>query len=425
MRVRTAATLQPDYRKRVEAGLGLGRDSPIIDFLIVVVPIAALLFNLTIGPLTPILVTVTLGAYALLRYERLVNVFGSAWPLLLLPLFCLASVAWSEVPSATVRYGLLYLVTVLAAIVIGAGTPRLSALKGLQFIFSTYLILSFFFGRWTNWGAESYAYAGLAGSKNAAGDAAAIGLLISATTLFWAIGQRRPGWALAAILTMPVALYSLVFARSTGALVAVSLAFACLGIWSISRRFAPTTRSVLFGLTLIAAIIVLVTAPVWGEMVLDNIMTASGKDSSLTGRSDLWQVADRLIAQRPILGLGYNAFWVQGNLDAERLWKLLDVPSGSPFNFHNTLRDITVNIGVVGLALYAIVWLAASVRLLWRTMLAPDYYGIFCSAMLVFVAPRIYFELVGFSNMHFPTMILLISLASGLRPHRLIAIRAS
>jgi exopolysaccharide production protein ExoQ len=425
MTARSAATLQPDYRKRAEAGLGLGRDSPFIDLMLVFVPIAALLFNLKIGPLSPILVMATVGIYALFRYERLANVLSSTWPLLLLPLFCLASVAWSEAPAATVRYGILYLVTVLTAAVIGAGTSRMSALKGLQFAFSSYLILSLFLGRWTNWGDGSYAFAGLAGSKNAAGDAAAIGILISATTLFWAIGQRRLGWALIALLTIPTALYCLIFAKSTGALVAAALALVCLLLWLVSRRFALTTRTILFCATLFGTIVVLATTPIWVDMVFDSILTASGKDAKLTGRADLWQVADRLIAQKPILGLGYNAFWVQGNLDAERLWKLLQVPSGSPFNFHNTVRDLWVNIGVVGLALYAVVWLAASMRLFWRTMIAPDYFGIFCSAMLVFVAPRVYFELVGFSNMHFPTMILLISLACGFRPHRLNAVKAT
>lgn len=425
MTARSAAALQPDYRKRAETGVGLGRESPVIDLLIVAVPIAALLFNLLIGPLSPILVIGTVGAYFLLRYERLSTVLGSTWPLLLLPLFCLASVLWSEVPAATVRYGILYLVTVLAAILIGAGTSRDSALKGLQLVFSAYLILSLLLGRWVNWADGSYAFAGLAGSKNSAGDAAGIGLLISATTLFWAIGQRKLGWGLIAILTIPVALYSLVFAKSTGALLTAGVALVSLLIWSISRRFALTTRAVLFGITLFGTIVVLATTPFWVELVFDTVLVASGKDDNLTGRGDLWQVADRLIAQRPTLGLGYNAFWVQGNLDAERLWRLLGIRSGSPFNFHNTARDILVNIGIVGLVLYVIVWLATSIRLLWRTMLLPDYFGIFCSAMLVFVAPRLYFELVGFSNMHFPTMILLISLACGLRRQRLNPVESS
>jgi O-antigen ligase len=56
-------------------------------------------------------------------------------------------------------------------------------------------------------------------------------------------------------------------------------------------------------------IVVLATTPIWVDLVFDSILTASGKDSKLTGRADLWQVADRLIAQKPILGLGYNAFW--------------------------------------------------------------------------------------------------------------------
>ncbi|GGB75618.1 hypothetical protein GCM10010833_33570 [Blastomonas aquatica] len=89
------------------------------------------------------------------------------------------------------------------------------------------------------------------------------------------------------------------------------------------------------------------------------------------------------------------------------------------FNFHNTPRDILVDIGYAGLILFALVMAFCAVRLIIRVMVKPTYFGIFCCTLLVFETPRIFFELVSFSNMHFSTLIVFTMLACALRPDRL------
>ena len=411
--------MAPDYRNRADERALIGRESTVLDFVFVFLPFFALLFNKVIGPATPIMVIATVGAFFVLRYERLTGVFAATWPLLLLALLCLASALWSDAPGSTVRYGTLYLLTIIAAIIVGAGTDRTSAFKGIQIAFSCYLLLSLIFGRWTGWADGGIAFAGLAGSKNAAGDAAGLGLLISVAMMFWAINRRSLGWGLVALATIPAAMYCLLFSKSTGAWLASALAVSCLVAWIISRRLQPATRAAVFIIFLVTVIVAASSSPFWMGDILDALLESSGKDRNITGRVDLWKVADEYIALRPFVGGGYAAFWIEGNLDAEALWRLLGLPSGATFNFHNTARGIAVDLGLIGLAAFAIVWLYCGIRLFWRTMKTPSYFGIFFCSIMAFILPRLYFEQIGFSNLHFPTLLMISGLAAGVRPARL------
>ena len=86
------------------------------------------------------------------------------------------------------------------------------------------------------------------------------------------------------------------------------------------------------------------------------------------------------------------------------------------FNFHNTPRDILVDLGFVGLGLFVLVVFYAASRLILRAMLDPSFSGILCCTLLVFESPRIFFELIGFQNIHFGTLIVFVILSYGLRP---------
>lgn len=408
---------EPDHRKRLDRqGALLSRDSEAIDVVLAAAPFLALLFNLVIGPLSVIVVIATVAGFGILRYERVVRVLHRNLPLLLLPLFCIVSVLWSAAPGATLRYGFLYLVTVIAALIIGSGTRPLAALKAIQIAFTVYLVAALIFGRWVVWQQDGvYAFAGLAGSKNAAGDVAGVGLIVSTVCTWWAISQRRMRWVAAAGMTVPVALYCLIAAKSTGAILATGLAVAGCVPWLISRSFSPSVRTTIFFATAFVGLLVLATTPLWMEIVFQSLLTQSGKGQDLTGRVDLWRVADAYLSMNPFLGIGYSAFWTPQNLDAVSLWRLLGIPIGNPFNFHNTFRAVGVEIGLVGLIFYSLVWLYCVLRLFWNAIIYPAFLSIFFCAIVAFVLPRLYFEQVGFSNMHMSTLLLFGALSYALK----------
>jgi exopolysaccharide production protein ExoQ len=98
------------------------------------------------------------------------------------------------------------------------------------------------------------------------------------------------------------------------------------------------------------------------EISYVDVLGYFGKNTSLTGRTLLWEYAAAAIADKPILGGGYEAFWQIGNSSAEQLWFYSYIPSKYGYHFHNTLLEVTVDLGFVGLAAFVLLLILIIVR---------------------------------------------------------------
>ncbi|MBB5731574.1 exopolysaccharide production protein ExoQ [Altererythrobacter atlanticus] len=375
-----------------------------------------LLLNLMIGPLSVLTVAGCVGLFCVVRWQALPAVLKASWALILLPLVALASVMWSLQPEATLRYGTLFLISTIAAVMMGAGIKPASLLKGTfaaLFLFSIMCLLG---GRWVGWGGAGQggiAFAGLLGSKNAMGEVAGMALLSSIAISQWSLPRRAFAWLLCGLAAIPLSLYLLWASKATGALIAAVIASFCLVLWNISRRLPVQARVAVFFLAILAMALAAIFQDVWLPPLFDAVLESSGKDAGLTGRADLWRKADSLIAERPWFGMGYSAFWVHHNLDAEYLWRLMGINGRAGFNFHNTQREILVALGYVGLAIYALVAGIYSLILITRTMLTAKTEYVFASAMLVYFAFKIPFESFGFGGMSVTALMVYAILAMG------------
>ncbi len=401
------------------AEFGIDRNHRWIDTAMVAVVFGAILFNLKIGPLTVLLVTGTVGAYILLRWERLPGVLQDCWPLLLMPLFAMLSALWSDVPLITLRYGLLYLITCTAGILIGAGLRRDAYVNGYFAAFAAYSIAAVLFGRMVAWGdGAGDAFAGLAGSKNTAGDMAGVATMSTLVFAAYMYSKRRTVLALSALGLLPVLAGILWFSRATGALIASVMAATFVTMWIVSRVLPRQARGGIFIGVSVVTLIAVLTQQWWLGPIFDLVLDASGKDAGLTGRKDLWQFGDRLIEERPGLGLGYNAFWLQDSLDAQYLWNLMGIASRQGFNFHSTPMEILIHLGWAGLVLGLLLLIGGSASLVWRSIDKPYFASILACGLLAFFAVKMPFEVVAFSPMHFSTVTLFAVLAMGLRRDR-------
>ncbi|MDT0575059.1 O-antigen ligase family protein [Croceicoccus sp. F390] len=378
------------------------------------VALLALLLNSYLGPLTPLTIFAVVAAYVVLFADRLPQVAKIAWPLLLIPLLALLSVFWSPYPAATLRYGFLFLVTVFAGVMFGCGLTRTAFLKGTFLAFFIFAVLSLMLGRWVGWGAGGAAYAGLLASKNAAGEVAGVTLIMSLAAIAWASQRKERVWLLCAWLALPISLWLLWSSKATGALIGSVVASTCLLLWLLSRRLPVQARISLFIVVLVSVVALVIAQDYWFSFIYEAVLESSGKDSGLTGRADLWLKADSLIAARPWFGLGFNGFWVHNNLDAEYMWRMMGIKGRSGFNFHNTPREILVHLGIVGLALYAIVVGFFSVVLFSKAMVRSHVDLVLCCALWVFFAMRLPFESFGFGGMHFSSIIIFALLSLGM-----------
>ena len=80
----------------------------------------------------------------------------------------------------------------------------------------------------------------------------------------------------------------------------------------------------------------------------DLLLGVFGKDSTLTGRTDIWLATLDLIKQKPLLGWGYMATWVPTDPQTAAIWEEFRWPVP---NAHNAYLDVTLQLGLVGLGL--------------------------------------------------------------------------
>ncbi len=412
--------VRPRSRFGPEAG-AVGRNHPAIDVILVATVLLAALFNKQIGPISPMVLIGAIPAFVWLRYERLPAIFARAWPLLLLPAFVLFSSAWSIDPAATLRYGTLYSIAVLLAMLLGAGTERGALLIGIFIAFAIYNGSAVTGGSYVAWGGGRVgkeAFSGLAASKNAAGDIAALGILASLAGI--ALGVRNRSLLLAAAGggLVTICLWILWNSHATGALIAGGTAAICLTLWLVSQQLPLQARAAIFVVVALAVVVAVSTQSIWLQPLFDFVLSSAGKDAGLTGRIDLWRKADQLISERPLLGLGYGAFWVHGNLDAEAIWRQFGILGRGGFNFHNGLREILVHLGYVGLGLFLTVWACAILMLFSRAMVRPHPTRIFFCGWAVYSIMKINFEVVGFGSFHYGVLLAYIAFAFAFRLDR-------
>lgn len=300
------------------------------------------------------------------------------WLVGVMALWCLVSFTWSDYPELSVRYGVQLCLTVVIALAI---STRLSPMAFVKIVFVTYALAgigSLLFGHSR---ADGMGFLGLYGSKNALAGAASLLIIVSVSIL--ADRRLRPRWRIPGVVTMLLGALLLVMGKSTGALAAVVGVVMVFLLLLVLQRLPPVTR--LVGLVLGALLLALgglIVAGMASELQA-MLLQATGKDVTLTGRTDLWGFALREIARRPLLGAGYQAVWVQGNPLAEELWAMFGIESRSGFNFHNTLISNAVEIGIIGVALQAIVVFGALFTTLAWAIRSPSAPSVFLALFMV------------------------------------------
>jgi exopolysaccharide production protein ExoQ len=112
----------------------------------------------------------------------------------------------------------------------------------------------------------------------------------------------------------------------------------------------------------------------WGSFAMTEfdpitpVLESFGKDSTLTGRTVLWDYASAEIAKDPWLGKGEGGFWTpyDGLSTAHRIYVEFYKTPWSTFSFHNSYFEVAVHQGLIGAGLMT----AATAWCVWRTLRA-------------------------------------------------------
>lgn len=332
-------------------------------FLAFLPEVATFLIFIMMGTQLPqigsILVLLQLGLIGLLflyRTGAFVQVLTKWWWLILVPILAVVSALWSDLPAVSARYGAQFLLTAAVGVAMACMlTPR-RFVTVFMLSMAVFCVLCIMNGRYGT-SADGWVLIGLTGSKNQMAYAAQLLLLSSIAVL--CLERISPQLRLAALLSLPLALYLVAGTNSATAVVMALIGtIVLLGMW-VAQRLPPGARLGAVVLAVIVCAPLTMLIPEIIDLINHFVFDTLNKDPTLTGRTVLWQYADELIAGRPVLGYGYQAFWMGESHDANALKYIFNVRDGRTFHFHHQFRQIAVDVGMLGLVAFSLALLAS------------------------------------------------------------------
>ena len=194
---------------------------------------------------------------------------------------------------------------------------------------------------------QNGAWHGITRSKNEFGMMASISVIMCANR--WLGWEGRPYWAIPGTV---VAFVCLVLSRSNTSLFAtlVALFFMVLvmRVPVIRQRFSTHVAAAIAGTILLYELAIQDVVP-GVYTLLTPIRSLTGKDTTLSGRTIIWQVIKDHIHFAPYLGTGYGAYWL-GPTPNSPSYVFVPLMFFYPTEAHNGYLDVVNDLGLVGLA---------------------------------------------------------------------------
>ncbi len=315
-----------------------------------------------------LMVLLILGLFVLNRRKRQVKriLLGNKC-LMVLYGYMLLSAVWSNFPGITFRRSFRSMGVLVMVLVVLTENVPLSAIQALlRRLFLLHILgdiasIKYFrnLGVAYNWAGSEEEWVGLTNQKNNLGQMA----MCSGLVFAWQALQNRKWKVLVPNLLM-IALTLWVLrgsknSHSTAAILGFIVSAAIiLSLQFIKKRARHSKRLLLAGLaaSMVAGPIVYAGFQAFDTTPVGAVMEATGRDMTFTDRTLIWTDVLNNAKKRPVLGVGYGAFWV-GFLGHD-LYPLPNwdrkTPAWRPNEGHNGFVDVYVDLGAVGIALLLI-----------------------------------------------------------------------
>lgn len=238
-----------------------------------------------------------------------------------------------------------------------------------------------------------YYWHGLASHKNG------FGTIAGSTAIFWVHAWlSKEVNSLKALGGLVLSAVCLVLARSSTALMATAFSAMFMLLLMRSpgslRRYMPYLVGGFAVLVLVYAIAVLKLVPGL-DILLTPITALTGKDTTFTDRTRIWDVIENHIRQSPWLGTGYGGYWV-GPYPTSASYVFLSIMYIYPWESHNGYLDIVNDLGYIGmgcLIAYIVVYLRQSLSLM-RTQKAQAtlYLGFVFQGLVTNLSESLWFK---------------------------------
>lgn len=290
------------------------------------------------------------------------------WLMLLIG-YMFVSISWSDMPSRSFRSGIKEIVAVLMACLLATERSPRQALQSVLrrtiyvlvpfslLLIKYYPYMGVVYSKFTG----EIQWIGVTLQKNGLGQVC----LISIFLITWTLWRRWKGldppvgkyqtYAELVLLFMTIWLLKGPSMWAASATAMCSLGAGLISMFTLSwmkqHRIRPPAG---VWLIVVAVIMVIgIVTPFVGGSTVTGVTSALGRDSTLTGRTDIWASLMPDISRQPILGYGFSGFWT--------VTRTIDHQIGEA---HNGYLDVCLQLGLVGLGLTGIFILSGAKKAL-------------------------------------------------------------
>jgi len=318
------------------------------------------------SPLDRIVLTVAIALGLIVLTKRAPAVrqlLGSNIPILMYFAYCLISVLWSDFPLVAAKRWFRASGDIIMILIVLTDPSWVSAVKRVLTRLGILLIpLSILFSRWYPQFGRQFSHAGepywsgVTEEKNALGS---ICMVYGLAFIYYSLqiyrhdhGPRRKARLVGHGIVIGMAVYLLIQSRSATALASFVLAAIPM---ILTFRYRAARKPVI------------VHAMVWGALgtaacvlflgVGSGMLTDMGRNSTLTGRTAVWQAALSL-AESPMVGTGFESFWL-----GARYNRMAELTGMYLNQAHNGFLETYINLGWIGVILLSLILLTGYNRL--------------------------------------------------------------
>jgi O-antigen ligase len=316
----------------------------------------------------------TLGILA--RWHRFVYLVTREKLLLALIGIAVLSTLWSAAPEVTLRSSIALVGTTLLG---GYLTVRFSLSEqlhllawalGIAAVLSTLFALTMpTLGIWVDTSGE--AWRGIYSHRNVLGRIMVLNAI--ACLLIVASGKFR--WM--ALIGLVLSICLLILSNSKTAFLVLLAFLLLLPLFEALRWRYNLTVPILAAATLLVG-----STAIWLSARIELVLSFLERDVTLSGRTWLWPLVLDMIQRRPWLGYGYNAFWRGWEGDSAALFLRLgyELPHA-----HNAILDLLLDLGVVGVLVFALGYVFACFRAVKLVRLSQTAAGLWPLVFLTFM----------------------------------------
>ncbi|GEM_PF-1702732 len=265
----------------------------------------------------------------------------------LIPLYAMVSVVWSDAPAISFRRAVALVGTSVFGLYLATRYPRTTLLRLLLVVSVIASILSVAIRIALPAYAidTSGAWQGVFGHKNQ------LGQFMAFSAVLWLLAAASFRRYLLPVLFGALSVILLLLSRSATALV---IFVTLIAVLLLVRLLRVRGR--------LALPIIMLTLAVGGYLAVRvasdpaAVLGLLGRDSTLTGRTQLWGLVWQMIRERFLFGYGYGGFWLGFAGPSAPVWL---ATGWNPPNAHDGFLDLMLDLGVVGLLIFVPIVLAA------------------------------------------------------------------